>query len=60
MMKTGDSCEHQQSKDQSLQANAPCSRFHQGSLIQCTAKKSIGASYANYKHETFETWSNNS
>jgi hypothetical protein len=54
-MKTGDSWEDQQSKDQSMQAGRPCSRFHQGSLIQCTAKKSIGASYVNCKDETFET-----
>ncbi len=46
---------NQHGKDQSLNANGPCSRFHRGSLIQCTAKKFIGASYVNFKHETFET-----
>jgi hypothetical protein len=59
-MRTGDSQEDRQSKDQSLQAGRPCSRFYQGSLIQCTEKQSIGASYVNCKHETFETWSNDS
>ncbi len=58
-METGDSTEDQQCKDQSLQADKPCSRFHQGSLIQCTAKKSIGASYVNFKHDTIETQYNN-
>jgi hypothetical protein len=36
------------------------SRIHQGSLIQCKTKQSIGASYVNCKQKTFETRSNNS
>jgi hypothetical protein len=47
--------EGKQSKDQALQAGRPCIRFHLGSLIQCTVKKSIGASYVDCKHETFKT-----
>jgi hypothetical protein len=38
----GDSLENQQRKDQLSQADRPCSRFHQGSLIQCTITESLG------------------
>jgi hypothetical protein len=57
-METGDSLENQHGKDQLLQANRPCSRFDQGSLIECTTIKSLDASYVKCKHETFRTESN--
>ena len=52
-IKTGDFWENQQSKDQLLQALRPCSRFCQGSFIQCTKEKYLGASYVNCKHDIF-------
>jgi hypothetical protein len=48
-----------QGKDQSLQAERTCSRFHQRSLIQCTTVNALGASFDKCKHDTFRTESNN-
>ncbi len=59
-MKTGDSWENHQSKEQSLQADKPCRRSHQGWLIQCIEVDSLGASYVNGEHDTFRTESNDS